>query len=410
MIKGMEKTNELIFDIDRIKKLLDYIKKEYVNGKYSETQETINTIIQEMESILDQAERKSIIQEVRIPENEEVAQQYFGEDFLRRFEDLRKKLEEQNVSLYIHGTSAESSENILEEGLKYKAPTLNATAVKQSGLEEQEYYQGYSQLLNWPHQNWKNLIMIGVPKECEGSRKEALPLWERIRHAEEGISTNDYRIPSEFIIGEIDVNNKAIIVNPSYTNLHNYTGLIHDSDLTNDNVISSSPNDSELTEEDENQEEPNIDEKNVPIHSLETNIEELTTFLNRILLYKESEYIILDHLKGMLPILSKVAVFDENEVKEIIEDIEKVIPSLKTVKQLQEEQEKKEEERRNRESREGEGEEFEEDWSGEGFEDLDWDEEFETDLDEVIEDTSLSDVNSTTNMLKSNNREQTKEK
>lgn len=401
MIKGTEKTNELIFDIDRIKMLLDYIDHECINSKYGESQEIIKTIIQETESILKQVKRIPTIQEINISESEEEAQRYFGEEFLNRFEELRKKLEEQNVSLYIHGTSEESSKNILEEGLKYKLPTLNATAVKQSGLEEQEYYQGYSQLLNWPHHNWKNLIMIGVPKECEGNRKEALPLWKYDEHEEEkAVPTNDYRIPSEFIIGEIDVNNKEIVVNPLYTNQHNYTGLIHDVDLTNDKKNTMRYEDSESVEKVEEIENNEID-------GVDSDIEAIFEHFNTILNHIDIGNKILENLNESLPDFSHSIVLNDGDIKKRIEHLKKLIPSLKTIKQFQEEQA---EEIFNRESRNVEDDEFEEDWSGKEFEDLDWDEKFEMDLEEIIEDTRLSDVNTTTNMLKTNNREQTKEK
>lgn len=160
------------------------------------------------------------------------AEKWFGKDFVQEFEKIKKDLLDKETFMYFHGTNLESAKKILEKGLQYDRPSIRVTSYD---------YSDYKRLRNWPHKDYKYLVIIGVPLETtnftllkenenpdlELPVKEPKPLW-KFDDEIDGL----YNIPPEFIFGYIDVNKKSIVKNPRYTEKHNYENVfIHDIEL-----------------------------------------------------------------------------------------------------------------------------------------------------------------------------------
>lgn len=206
------------------------------------TQENISKIVENVNQFLSNVkttEEKTILER---HETEEEAREYFGKDFVSRFEELLTVLAKQHTDIALHGTSYGRCRNICEEGLKYKTNTLDSTAVIQSLYLENGkiYYKNYEKLLNWTHKNYKNLVIISLPYECH--YKEGL--WKP--PAEPG---DRYRIDPDFIVGYIDVNNKELVINDKYKREHNYDGYVPDNHLFNKNELINNEQFAELQKE-----------------------------------------------------------------------------------------------------------------------------------------------------------------
>ena len=133
------------------------------------------------------------------------------------------ELDKSQVVVFIHGTELRKVESICQNGLEYKEPNIDATAIGQTmeyGVKEIDF-QDYKDLLNWPHRNYKGLVLIGVPYECFYKK----PLWSHVKDRETGNGDYHYKIDPEFIVGYLDVNNKKITLNPRYSRNHNYENL-----------------------------------------------------------------------------------------------------------------------------------------------------------------------------------------
>lgn len=157
-------------------------------------------------------------------ETEEDSKKYFGENFIKQFEHIKKIIEQSNCKLLIHGTSPKLLNSIALNGL-YLVSDLDLTTYI-CGPDDNFIY---SKLLNWEHHEVKGLVLIAIPNECL-TPKDRKPLLN--------INNNDdgkpkYLLKPEFIIGIIDVTKKEILLNPLYNRNHDYKTI----DITDEAVI-----------------------------------------------------------------------------------------------------------------------------------------------------------------------------
>ena len=132
------------------------------------TQESVLSLLDVIDQFLSgiQEEERTVIKERH--ETEEEAREYFGQDFIDQFDSLLTRLDQEETLLAIHGTTPNSCESIMQEGLQYRSPGILSTAVIQDmayGTEEMHYDQ-YETLLNWPHRLYQGLVLIAIPYEC----------------------------------------------------------------------------------------------------------------------------------------------------------------------------------------------------------------------------------------------------
>ena len=169
---------------------------------------------------------------------EEEAKKYFGEDFIKEYEELKKKLKDEQIHLFLHGTEKESAEEILKKGLLINSPSIRYTSYPDAS---------YKTMKHWPHRNYKNLVLIGIPNEAtklvnfdydengefigvKEKQVQSKPIFT-IENENNGFKTV-YKLPAEFIIGYVDVENKTIVNNPLYLSEHTYEDLyVRDSEL-----------------------------------------------------------------------------------------------------------------------------------------------------------------------------------
>ena len=89
------------------------------------------------------------------------SEEYFGAEFIRKFNNiLEESLKEYNF-LFLHGTyTKEDAEDICKYGLKCDYPELMYT----SELIDKDDKLLYDKLKSWPHWDLKYLVMILVNK------------------------------------------------------------------------------------------------------------------------------------------------------------------------------------------------------------------------------------------------------
>lgn len=176
--------------------------------------------------------------EEEINEQEQLAKEYFGEEFVNEFESLKQKLKNEKTMLRLHGTDKEKAESILKDGLEINSPSVTYTSYSESS---------YNSMKNWKHRDYKYLVLLGIPNEATmydnfeydengemiGEKEEIKNSKPLLKTIKENTGYHDvYKLPAEFIVGYIDVNEKKIIENPLYLSEHTYEGLyVIDSDL-----------------------------------------------------------------------------------------------------------------------------------------------------------------------------------
>lgn len=400
MIDYKEKATHISYDVSKVEEALTFLQEEFItsNNSYGWSQETAIQMNALINGILDSIEKKEIYIDEQRKETEEEAKEYFGEDFINKFEELRKMCEEQNITLAIHGTDIDCAKKIQQQGLHYKNPQLLSTTVFQPNIESQPQYQKYSDLLNWPHRQYKGLVLVGVPNECCGGynideETGAKPLWEyKPTLGEKTGYEQEYTIKPEFIIGYINVEKKEILSNTTYTTEHDYTGLKRDTDVTYEV--------SKETEIEVEQEFTAAETKAEPVNTRDT--KKLTS--------KEMLVDAKDILSGIFHNLQRSGNdgmlqkrFSEflRDIEVAKENIQFAIPELKTNQQIDIEFE--EERRRQQEYQDklDRGEIEESDWDDW----IDWDEE----IDEAISEVTLHEINDITKEVKSSELETNRE-
>lgn len=338
MIKyeGIEK--RFFYNIEDVNKILSIIP----NVKYEQpdycSREEVCSLIEEISNFLSKikVEEKTGILERH--ETEEEARDYFGPEFIAKFENILSVIDKQHTMLGLHGTHPSVCPQICEEGLKYLSPSINATAVtKDLNLGDGDVkYNSYEELLNWGHKNYKGLVMIAIPYECyyrEG-------LWEHYQETDNRLyGAQDYKIPADFVVGYIDVEGKNIVLNPKYNRNHDYSKLIHDNDIFNSLVVSNDDEVIQIMKEQEQilkaeikkeEEVPKVDKKEekVNVESELYKVEEFMGIFNSMTMNYENG-ISEDRYKYLL-----------KQISEILSGLQKAIPLMKTQEEILAEQSK----------------------------------------------------------------------
>lgn len=237
MIKyeGIEK--KFFYNIEDVNKILSIIP----NVKYEQpdycSREEVYSLIEEISNFLSKVKVEEKTGILERHETEEEARDYFGQEFIDKFENILSVIDKQHTMLGLHGTHVDVCPQICEEGLKYLSPSISATAVtKDLNLGDGNVkYKNYEELLNWGHKNYKGLVMVAIPYECY--YKEGL--WEHYQETDNRLyGSQDYKIPADFIVGYIDVEGKNIILNPKYNRNHDYSKLIPDNEIFNKLIVS----------------------------------------------------------------------------------------------------------------------------------------------------------------------------
>ena len=337
-IESLE-TVEHIYDTDLVKEALYYIEQGYYDrGQVSK--EVISRIANTASQVLSSIKKQPITIDTEVSETEDVAREYFGDDFIAQFEEIRKRLAEQNATLYIHGTDMEIANMAMQTGFEAKNPSITSTAVCQTSYEETPEYSEFSKMLNWPHRDYKGLVLIAIPNECLSVQGEAQPIWEHRPIPEGEVKTafsREYAIKPEYIVGVIDVLEKKITENPAYTNEHSYDGLVLDDLVSSLNM--------QKDAKDKDTSEPNIENDSLlydrsadtpseesPETEAEHSVEEIYRFYNWILAVEESGKPIVEARGHKLPSFQYTDVTEmEKEIVEYISRLTQLVPSLKTM-------------------------------------------------------------------------------
>ena len=203
--------NKYIYRSSDVESIINYVTAknkytsytvEYLNGNISLINQFLVNIEPKEENVIKTRH-----------ETEEEAREYFGEEFINTFDNLMTKHDKEQTIIALHGTNPLLCESICENGLYYKSPSLDSTAVKQEmALGQHDIkYKKYEQLLNWGHKDYKGLIILAIPYEC--FYKEGL--WNHFQETNSSAyGGQDYKIDPDFIVGYIDVNSKKIVLNP----------------------------------------------------------------------------------------------------------------------------------------------------------------------------------------------------
>ncbi len=224
MIKYEGYENKYYYDNQKIQDILNFIKNVLYNP-LNRSKENISKLLEYIDSFMSTIKCIAEKAELFKRETEDEARDYFGIEFIKEFENIIEILNNQKTKLFIHGTSLDNCPSICENGLMYDRPNILSTAVPQPMTKE---YGSYETLLNWPHREWKGLVLIAVPDECFTK----FGLWNHFRNLKiMGYTSQNYKIDSEFIFGYIDVINKKIIRNPKYNRQHNYDNYKKDLDV-----------------------------------------------------------------------------------------------------------------------------------------------------------------------------------
>ena len=230
MIKYNAVVNKYLYKSEDIDKILGIMNDaNYYNPNYC-TQENISTLIKSVNDFMSNIETVSENAVLERHETEDEAREYFGEDFIAKFDQLLTFLDKQETIVALHGTTEESCKLILDNGLQYKIPSISSTAVQQRMAYGQHdmHHDKYESLLNWEHKNYKGLAIIAIPYECY--YKEGL--WNKFQDTNSGMyGGQDYRIDPDFVAGYIDVTQKKIVLNPKYNRKHNYDGYLKDNEI-----------------------------------------------------------------------------------------------------------------------------------------------------------------------------------
>ncbi len=333
-------TVEHIYDTDLVKEALYYIEQGYYD-RGQESKEVISRISNTASQVLATLKKQPITIDTEVNKTEDVAREYFGEDFIAQFEEIRKKLAEQNATLYIHGTDIEIANMTMQTGFEAKNPSITSTAICQTGYEEKTEYDKFSTMLNWPHRDYKGLVLIAIPNECLSVQGKAKPIWEHIPTTDGEVKTSftrEYVIKPEYIVGIIDVVKKQIIENPAYTNEHSYDGLVLDDLVSGINMQKETKsnitdrNDSVLDSNEDAAQFYNTSIDDSSDISPESEVDALVEVYNWILTAEESGCPIVEAKGHKLPMLQYMdGTQNLKELSELTNRLMQLVPSLKTM-------------------------------------------------------------------------------
>ena len=402
MKKVIEKTRMCQYNVETAKEIKKFLTEKYMCGDYGETKETIHNFISLLEKFINELKFEDVDMEKKVKESEEEAREYFGKDFIENFEKIRQFCYDNNLSYAIHGTNPEILETIQKEGLIYKNPAILSTALIQNGIDIEENYTDYSKLLNWPHREYKGLVVLGIPKECNGillnGEKETKPLW--LKTSKDGAYESQYKIKPEFIIGQIDVDKKTIQRNPSFSLKHDYSGLEYDNDLTDYGrriSIIGAVRKNKTVEQQENDDVKNEES----VASEESQIESEKDLLNNVKIN------LMPHIYNLIRGAGKKEeeVFQEylDSIKQTITILESVKPQLKANQDIRKELETLDEETEDNSERDDfkRDDDFEWDDGFKGEDDFEQGSFIEDIEDSIAQNATITGINQETQYIKS---------
>lgn len=134
--------------------------------------------------------------------DEDKGKEYFGQEFVDKIYSIFNAQSDLNF-IFVHGTiTQDDAEEILKSGLQCDYPEMCYTAE----LVTQKDKLLFDKFRSWPHWDRKYLVMIALSKL---TGKGGLPVW--IEDSQRG-----FILSPEFILGYINVNDKAFVDNPVY--------------------------------------------------------------------------------------------------------------------------------------------------------------------------------------------------
>ena len=366
MIKYETTENKYLYNSKTLEQIIDLLKSGHYYSKSYLTQENVSIMVYAIDTFLNnlQVVPQKVIKERH--ETEEEARAYFGNAFIQQFDSLMTSLGKEQTIVAIHGTDLETCSKICDTGLQYKIASLSSTAIQQSmGFSQHDmHYNNYEGLLNWPHRQYKGLVIIAIPLECY--YKEGL--WNHFRNTDTSFyGGQDYRIDSDFIVGYLDVEKKKIVLNPKYNRNHNYEGYVKDNELFHE--IKGMTNDLMIKEI--------IKSEMALKSSKESNDKSVKEPKEKL-----DVSMIPDYIEGLLGVFNSIKIgypngFYEERYRYLLEQlsndfsqIKKAIPLLKSNAQIEQENTSKSDDFDN------ENVQFDDDWDWK--EDEDWTEDVET--------------------------------
>lgn len=366
MIKYDTTENKYLYDSKTLEQIIDLLKSGHYYSKSYLTQENVSILVYAIDTFLNnlQVVPQKVIKERH--ETEEEARAYFGNTFIQQFDSLMTSLGKEQTIVAIHGTDLETCSKICDTGLQYKIASLSSTAIQQSMDFSQHdmHYNNYEGLLNWPHRQYKGLVIMAIPLECY--YKEGL--WNHFRNTDTSFyGGQDYRIDSDFIVGYLDVEKKKIVLNPKYNRNHNYEGYVKDNELFHE--IKGMTNDLMIKEI--------IKSEMALKSSKESNDKSVKEPKEKL-----DVSMIPDYIEGLLGVFNSIKIgypngFYEERYRYLLEQlsddfsqIKKAIPLLKSNAQIEQENTSKSDDFDN------ENVQFDDDWDWK--EDEDWTEDVET--------------------------------
>ena len=323
------------FDVNAAKSIKESIddlyNNDFTNNIYIQRDMKISDfeqIIKKIDKFLDNIVEIENGKEITRLETLEEAREYFGEDFIKNFENIFNEAAKNKIRIFLHGTFKEEAEQILKTGLAYHTTDLFDTA-----YDVPLTYEGidYVKILNWPHREVKNLVMICVPEEVKtkGLFVRENNLDYSLNHVNK-INKENFVITPDFIYGYIDVRKKEILLNDKYSNEHDYTNKIIDDNVDKIIYRESCNNikyfkkiyEKELAlSSDEKSDEIELEDHNITSVYLSGKLNELRPLFANLEEYYNGELnanqykYYLSHIKNILNVLKKVEdhLLEDNE-------------------------------------------------------------------------------------------------
>lgn len=215
MIKYESKEKLVKFDTILADRIVNIIQQR------PKCKETVVELLQVLQQFFASRQEKEELVTLERKETEEEAVFALGEEFVSKYEEILDYCKENELLLYIHGTQPSIAQKILQEGLNYKIPSIESTTILQN-LENPKY----AELLNWPHQHYEGLVLLGIPKESFGE------IWNKMDNSSNQVTTYSYNIGSEFLLGMLDISSRKVIQNPNFSTNHDYDNLLEDNELS----------------------------------------------------------------------------------------------------------------------------------------------------------------------------------
>lgn len=210
MIKYEQEEEFIKFDYEIANNLIGIIQNRTM------TKGTIEYLLRELDKFFKSKQEKFDITTLERKETEDEAIAVCGQDFVGKYREILNFFEDNNINLHIHGTNPKIVNEIMGSGLWYSAPDLMATTVSQDLNNPQ-----FSNLLNWPHRQYKGLVLLGIPQDSN------YQVWRRACTEKDKFDTGFY-IDNSFVFGIMDMDNHKIELNPNFHLEHNYDDMIED--------------------------------------------------------------------------------------------------------------------------------------------------------------------------------------